>query len=188
MNSTDPAVTPAITGWSITARQESVPIPNVSFNLTGSKTIGSTGVGAPIYKTIVTSSTDSSGQKTLPLEWDSYDLDVSGYDVIDACYAPPFALSPGATISAELTLGAPTSNSLLVSVTDSTGAIVPGATVTLSRAGYTKTKTTSSCGTAYFGNLTSASDYRIDLSKSGYTSTIVPNVSVTSHVFYTASF
>ena len=142
-----------------------IPLPNVGFTLTGAKTVGSTGTGAPIYKTTVTTTTSSAGTKTLPLEWDSYALSVPGYDVVDACAAPPYALTAGSTNSASLILDTHTTNSLLVTVTDSSGEVVPNATVTLSRSGYSATVQTSACGTAYFGNIGSAIVYGATISK-----------------------
>jgi hypothetical protein len=182
------STTPYITGWSLTYQVGPVPLPNVSFTLTGAKTIGTTGGGAAIYKTIVASSTNSGATATFPLEWDSYSIAVPAYDVVDACAAPPYALSPGASISESLILGASTASSMLVTVTDGTGLIVPGATVTLSHPGYSKTLTSSSCGGAYFGGLAAATDYSIVISKTGYTTTSTNNVTVGGHKFYGASF
>ncbi len=188
LTTSDPSARPLVTGWSLSSRTGPTPLPNVSFTLMGAKTIGSTGAGAPIYKTTTSGTTDNTGTSNLSLEWDSYTLNVTGYDVTDACNAPPFALSAGASLSESLILGTATTNSILVTVTDSSGAIVPGASVTLSRTGYSKTAITSSCGTAYFGSLTSASDYSINLSKTGYTTATINNVSVSGHAFYNASF
>ena len=188
LQTTSNLVTPSLTGWTITYQSGPTPLPNVSFTLTGTKTIGSTGGGAPIYKTIVSTTTGSTASVALPLEWDSYSLGVSGYDVQDACNAPPYALSAGASLTESLILGTQTTNSVLISVNDGSGNIVPGATVTLSRSGYSKTVTASSCGNAYFGGLTSASDYSVMVSKTGYTSNTTTGVSVSGQTFYAASF
>lgn len=181
-------VTPSLTGWSLTYQVGPVPLPNVSFTLVGAKTIGSTGAGAPIYKTTVNGTTGSTGSDPLSLEWDSYTLTVPSYDVQDACAAPPYALSPGASVIESLILGTQTTNAVLVTVTDGSGNVVPGATVTLSRSGYSKTVTASSCGGAYFGGLTSASDYSVIIAKAGYTTTTMTSVSISGHVFYAAAF
>ena len=89
-------------------------------------------------------------------------------------------------MTSSLMLIAPTSNSVLISVRDTVSAL-PGASVTLSRTGYSKTVTTTACGSAYFGSLTSASDYSISVSKSGYTTVNASGVSVSGHAFYAAS-
>jgi type II secretory pathway pseudopilin PulG len=182
-------VTPSLTGWSITYQNAPVPLPNVGFTLTGAKTIGTTGGGAPIYKTTVNGNTGTSNASSLSLEWDSYSLAISGYDVQNACGSPPYALSPGASLTEALTLGTRTTNSALITVTDSaTGNVVPGASVTLSRSGYTKTVTASSCGAAYFGNLTSASDYSVLISAPGYTNNTDTGVTISGQTFYATSF
>jgi hypothetical protein len=181
---------PSFHEWSLTYRTGPTPLPNVSFTLTGAKTIGSTGGGAPIPKTVINASTNGSGTNTQSLEWDSYALSLGSgtYDVVDACDAPPFALSPGASITKSLYLSTFTTNALLVTVTDNTGAPVSGATVTLARSGYSNSVTSSSCGGAYFGSLTSASDYSVTISKSGYTTTTYNNITVSGHNYYAASF
>ena len=180
--------TPSLTGWSINYQIGSTPLPNVAFTLTGAKTIGTTGGGAPIYKTTQSGNTGSTGVSPLSLEWDSYSLVISGYDVQDACGAPPYALSPGASIVESLTLGAHTANAVRVSVTDGSGTIVPGATVTLSRTGFTRTVTASASGAAYFGGVSSANDYQIVISASGYPTTTLTNISVSGQTFYAAAF
>jgi hypothetical protein len=73
-------------------------------------------------------------------------------------------------------------------VKDTTGAVVQGATVTVSRSGFTQSMLTSACGTAYFGSLTSSSAYTVQISKTGYTTTSSTNVNITGHIFYATSF
>ncbi|HEX8947014.1 MAG TPA: carboxypeptidase-like regulatory domain-containing protein [Candidatus Paceibacterota bacterium] len=184
----DPAIVPELLDWSLGYTTGPTPLPNAPFTLTGSKTIGSTGSGAPIYKTVVATTTNASGVRALTLEWDTYTLSASGYDVQDACIAPPYTLAPGASPSASLTLGSATTNRLFVTVTDIGGQVTPGATVTLSRTGYTHTTSSSGCGGAYFGNLSAASDYTVTIAKSGYTTTTFSNVGVSGQTFYAAVF
>jgi hypothetical protein len=184
----DTAVAPALTNWSLGYRAGPTPLGNVTFTLAGSKTIGSTGAGAPIYKTSIATSTNASGVKALSLEWDAYSLSLASYDAVDACSAPPYSISPGASSSMSLMLGANTANSALVTVLDDAGAIVPGASVTLSRTGYTSTVVSSSCGTAYFGGVGSASDYTVTITKTGYTTAVYANVQVSGDTYYAAAF
>jgi hypothetical protein len=75
---------------------------------------------------------------------------------------------------------------MLVSVHDNAGASLANASVTASRSGFTKTVSTDSCGSAYFGGLTSGT-YSLTAVKSGYTTFNAANVSVTGHVFYPVS-
>ncbi len=188
LTTNDAGQTPSINAWSVNALVGPTPTPNVSVVLTGAKSIGSTGAGTPIIKTTISTTTGAMGQNTLQLEWDSYGLSVSGYDVTDACYAPAYSLSPGTSYTQSLYVGPITSNSVLVSVRDSTGAYVTGATVTLSRTGFSQTVTTGACGTAYFGSLSASSAYTVQINKTGYTTTSNTNVNVTGHIFYATSF
>lgn len=188
LSTSDASSTPALDLWAISSLVGPTPVPNVSVTLTGAKTIGSTGAGAPIYKASVATTTGAQGANTLSLEWDSYSLTLTGYDVIDACSAPPFSLTAGSSQDQSLYLAASTGNSLLVTVRDSAGNIVPGATVTLTKTGYSGSGTTSACGTAYFSGLAAASSYTVQIQKTGYTTTSAANVNVSGHSFYTTSF
>jgi len=179
---------PSITGWSLSYTSGPTPLPNITFTLTGAKTTGSTGSGTPIYKTIVNGSTGAGASASLTLEWDSYSIGVAGHDIVDACPAPPYALAPGATFSASLMLGAATTNSLRTLVSDAAGATVSGATVTLSRTGFSRSVSSSSCGAAYFGGVASASDYTLMIAKAGYTTTVFSGISVSGPSTYGANF
>lgn len=188
LGSADPFAAPSVLEWSLGYAYGPVPLPNIPFTLRGAKTIGSTGAGAAIYKTTIATSTDSAGVVSLAPEWDIYTFTISGYDVIDACQAPPYTIAPGASYDHSLTLGSSTPHMLLASVRDAGGAPVAGASVTLSRTGYAKTVTSTACGAAYFGNLTSASDYTLQLQKTGYTTTTDTGITVSGKVFYAAPF
>jgi len=178
---------PSVLDWRMDYTVGPTPAPNVSFTLTGAKTIGSTGAGTPLFKTTVASATDSTGSKLLPIEWDTYVLSVSGYDTVDACVPPAYALSPGISYAYALYVGTQTTNAVLISVHDNVGAPVSNASVTVSRTGYTKTMLTSSCGTAYFGGLSNAS-YTITASKAGFTDVTYSAIPVSGHLFYDAVF
>lgn len=187
LTTTSTTTTASVLDWRVDYTVGPIPAPNVAFNLTGAKTIGSTGAGAPIYKTAIAQTTDATGTTQFPIEWDTYQLSVSGYDTVDACVPPAYSFSPGVSYAHALYVGTHTTNAVLVSVHDNVGAPVSGASVTLSRAGYTKTVTTSSCGTAYFGSLSSAS-YTITATKAGYTDVTYTAVPVSGHLFYDAVF
>ncbi len=179
--------TSQVLDWRMDYKTGPTPVPNVAFTLTGGKTIGSTGGGSPIYKTTISTTTDSTGVRPLSLEWDSYKLSLTSYDVIDACMPPTYTVSAGGSYVTSLYLGAATTNTVLVSVRDAAGNSVSGATVTLSKTGYTNTVTSSGCGTAYFGGLSSGT-YTVSIAKTGYTTTTYSNVSISGHTFYAASF
>lgn len=184
LSTSDPAKAPLIQRWGLSYLRGPIPLPNVSFTLTGAKTIGSTGGGSPIYKTTISTSTGATSSKALSLEWDSYALAVPSYDAADICNAPPYALTPGSASDSSLYLTAPTTNSLLVSVRDAGGTAVPGASVTLSRTGYSNTVLTSACGGAYFGGITASNTYTITVSKTGYTTDTNTNVNIAGQTFY----
>ncbi len=185
------SIVPKILNWSLGYITGPAPLPNVPFTLIGTKTIGSTGTGVALYKNTISSSTGSPGKQTLSLEWDAYSLSaITGYDIENACPAPPYTLSPGSNNVATLTLVPKTNNRLYTVVQDANGNSVSGATVVLSSAAasYTQTAITSPCGGVYFGGLTSEKDYAIAISKSGYTTTRFTGISISGQTLYAASF
>lgn len=180
---------PLITGWSLSYTAGPIPLPNVSFTLTGAKTIGSTGSGAAIYKTVRSAATGGGGTQNSTLEWDSYTLGLTNYAIMDACPSPPYVIAPNTTLNASLILSPiGSSNSLRAIVTDNTGAAIDSANVTLARAGFSQTLSSSSCGSAYFGNITNASDYTVTIAKIGYTTTDFSGVSASGASTFSASF
>lgn len=90
-----PAATPQVLDWTLAYEHGPTPLPNVGLTLTGQKTKGTTGAGAPIYKSVISTTTDASGVRTIPLEWDVYNLTLSGLSIVDASTTPPYTLSPG---------------------------------------------------------------------------------------------
>lgn len=95
LSASDPAASPQVLDWTVAYREGPLPEPNVPFTLTGAKQKGTTGGGAPIYKTVISGATDASGARTLPLEWDVYTLTLSGHAMVSASTSPPYTLSPG---------------------------------------------------------------------------------------------
>lgn len=176
------AVTPVLNSWSITYARGPVPLPAVGFSLSGTKSIGSTDAGTPILKTTLSDTTDTTGSRSESLEWDAYALSVPSYDMIQACNPPPYALSPGSSATTQLIVGTSTQNMVLVTVRNATSAIA-GATVTLTNGGNTKVVTSDSCGSTYFGGLTSGT-YLISVAKTGYTTSNASGVTVSGHLFY----
>lgn len=183
----DGSATPQVQDWSLSYVAGPTPIPNVSFTLTGAKTIGTTGAGAPIYKTTIATTTGASGIRALTLEWDSYTLALSGYDIEDECPEPPYAVAPGTVSSVSVMLGTETANALMVAASDNAGNPLAGVTVTLSKTGYSSSATTSSCGNAYFGSVTSGS-YAVQIAKAGYTTKSFTGVSISGMTAFNASF
>ena len=171
------------------APARSTPLSGVSITLTGDKTIGSTALGAPIYKTIEDEATNAEGAAGFVLEADLYALSVSDYDIVSSCLPTPYILSSDGYTSPELVLVSQTPNRLLVFVRDSTGVLVSGAEVELSRGAFSEIVITDICGNAYFGGFATAhDDYVLTLSKTGYTTTEFNDVLVSSQSFYDATF
>ena len=190
----DASTTPTIDSWSIALDAGPRPLPNLSLNMTGAKTIGTTAGGALIYKyDNAALSSGAAGSVTVSnLEWDNYAITVpasTGYDVSSACSPQPESLSPGSSQTTQLMLSPHTTNSLLVDVRGAGGVLVPNASVRLYRGSYDTGVQTDSCGQSFFGSLSSGTvgtgnAYSIDISATGYqayTSSEV-NVSGTSRL------
>ena len=101
LSSSDVNVSPFVLDWMLSYEVGQAPLPNVSFTLTGGKTIGSMVDGTPIYKTIMATTTGASGTNSLSLEWDLYTLDITGYTVTTSSPASPYELFPGASLLTE---------------------------------------------------------------------------------------
>ena len=171
LTTTDASSTPTLYDWEIGYVVSEPPIGNVDFTLTGTKSIGLNGTST-VYKYQQSHSTNGSGVITLPdLEWDLYDvaLDTASYIVREACAPIPYALNPGVDETLKLTLVPPPTHSLHVYVVDGDGAVIPGATATLSRTGFSESEISSACGQVFFGTgLSSAADYILEVSAPGY--------------------
>jgi len=98
------AAAPAVLDWTLAYTAGPVPLPNISFTLTGAKTIGSTGSGSNIYKTVVSTTTDATGARALSLEWDAYGIMVSGYTIQSSSIPTPFQIQPGTANEADIIL------------------------------------------------------------------------------------
>jgi hypothetical protein len=104
LESSDPNVAPQILDFEVGYDAGPLPLPNVAFDLTGAKTIGSMSDGTPLYKTEVASTTGASGAYVGELEWDSYEVDFTGYTVLSADPLLPYDLTPGSTIEGSVIL------------------------------------------------------------------------------------
>ncbi len=164
--------TPTLSAWNIAYDYGPVPLPNIAFTLSGAKTIGS-GPSGSVYKYSATHNSGPSSSVTISnLEWDNYSIDVpasSGYSVAAACNPQPESLAPGGSQTSALYLMPYTAHSALIDVRSAaTGALLPNATVRLTRTGYNKALVTDSCGQAFFSSLASAT-YTIEVTLPGYT-------------------
>jgi len=188
LNTVDSNNTPSVSEWKIKYKEGPIPLPNLAFNMTGNKTIGTSGGGNPIYKYSEDLQTDGSGGLSIAdLEWDLYtitiDNDTLGLDIGESCEPQPLSLLPGVSTTTSLYFVPQTTNSLLVSVKNSSGDLLSGASVRLYRIGVDITNTSSLCGQVLFSGIspgtTSDGDaYSIDLSLVGYTDTTIMDVEV----------
>lgn len=172
------STTPLLRDWSLEYQGGPTPLPNIAFTLQGAKTIGTDGGGAPVYKYTGSGNTGVTGSVSVPaLEWDNYAVGIStaGYDIAEACTPLPMSVTPGATTTLSLTLVPETSNSLLISVRDTGGALIGAAGVRLYGGAFDTTLTSSSCGQVFFGNLSSVTTYTLEVTKAGFqTATVNP--------------
>lgn len=164
--------TPSIQSWNVSFDYGPVPLPNIDFTLTGAKTIGS-GPSGTVYKYAQSFNSGATASLAIPaLEWDTYTIAVpssTGYDISSSCNPQPVTLDPGGSVTTDLHLLTHTASSLLVDVrSGATGALLPGASVQLSRIGYSSTNTADSCGQSFFSGL-SDTTYTIVVSLAGYT-------------------
>ncbi len=165
---TDTAVTPSVQEIVLSYDYGPEPFPNFLFTLRGGKTIGNS---PTVYKYDSELTSDSSALVSLAhVEWDSYTIGVtatSTYEIAEACGPQPESLEPGASQATSIFLLPATAHSVLIDVRDGSGALVPGASVNVTRTGYDETETTSSCGQVFFSGL-SETTYSVLVTKAGY--------------------
>jgi len=174
------APSPSIEDWSVT--YEGGLNIEVPFTLRGAKTVG-TGPAGPVYKYDASHTTDSSGMVTVSnLEWDAYTVSVApvtGYDIASACSPQPVVLAPNSTATIGIYFAPDTTNNLLVDVKNSTGSLISGANVRLTKGGsYDTTKISDACGQTFFSGLTNG-NYSLTVSALGYQTFSSSGVDVT---------
>ena len=179
LTSNSTTTTPSLLDWSFSHTEGPAPLPNISFTLTGAKTIGTDSSSKSIYKTVVNDTTGASATKTETLEWDTY-TPVFGGPLIESCPTKPYALIPGTATSTTVIIGALTTNTLPVLVDDIASRAVANAKVVLWNSTYAATVPTSACGFAYFGGL-AAGSYSATVSATGHTTKVFTGVSVSGH-------
>lgn len=168
LSTEDPAATPSLASWSISYIAGPTPLGDIDFHLRGTKTIGTTGGGLPIFKLDQDYETDQYGEWHIdPMEADAYTvvMNEGAYDVAERC---PYNLSvaPESAATLVITLDDKTTNSLILYV-EGGGMAVPNASVTLTGP-ETQTGTTSACGQVFFPNLT-AGNYAAEVVAAGFT-------------------
>lgn len=149
---------------------------SVGFSLTGTKLIGTPSVlKYPAHNF----TTDGLGSYLATgLEWDTYSaLLTSGLlDLAGSTPLPSFSISANSTQALQLVAVPHVNRALLVSVKNSTGTAIDGATVRLQKSGFDQTKTTNSgaCATPgqVFWNGLASGTYTMTITKAGYQTSV----------------
>ena len=146
---------------------------------TGAKSIGTQADTSVVYKTVISTTTNSSGRVTVrDIEADTYSVTSSGRDLAAVCQPNGLTIAPGSSTDLELLFAPDTANTLRVSVTTSLGAPVIGAVVELEQGAYSETKITGSCGQVFFSSLSPAIDYTLEVQATGYTTQNLTDVDI----------
>jgi len=165
--------TPVLEDWQVSwIVSEATPIPSATFNLRGTKQIGTDGIDDPVYKYSTTTNSDSGGHIDIPdLEWGSYIFTAGGTDLDLVDIYPSSTsiyLSPDTNQPVILYLEA--ENSLLVTVlSNDTGEPVFDASVRLYKTdlSYDVTQYTNDKGQTYFIPLEAVS-YNLEIQAYNY--------------------
>jgi len=178
LNTSNTSVSPGIDEVDVFYTQSQTTLPPATFNLSGTKTIGTDAGAAPILKYNAPFTTDSTGRyRANDIEFDLYTISsLTGRDIASACSAHPITLEAGENQDVELVFVPDQASTARIQVVDSLGRALPGASVTLNRPGYTQTIDTGVCGQAFFaGGVSDANDYELQVSVIGYvTQTLDP--------------
>jgi len=189
LTTTNTSVTPSIDEislWYVTAETTRN---NLPITLTGDRTIGTRADTSLVYKNIYATTTNSSGSRTLSgVEYDVYTFTSSNLDISEACLANPINVLANTTVSLVYTLAPNTANTLRVRVNRPDGTPLPGATVELLDGGAPIIRRTGWCGQVFFSGLTSAPDYDLSVSASGYTTITQIDFDITGDVVRTVTF
>jgi hypothetical protein len=180
LSSNSTSTSPSIFDWSLSHTEGPDPLPNVSFTLTGAKTIGTDSNNKSIYKTVVNDTTSASSTKTETLEWDAYSLALSTLPLIESCQASPYQIQPATATTTAIIAGNATTNTLPIVVTTSASSTIANAEVVLTNNGYAATVPTSLCGLAYFSGLASGT-YNASVSAAGHTTKVFSGITVSGH-------
>ena len=186
LETSNPAQTPAIDEIAVFYTQSQTPRASITYDITGTKTIGTNSSSSPIFKYDTSFTTDGSGEYTLAdLEFDQYLIENrAGLDVASACSAYPYVHRAGVDGELSLTLVAGAGNTARIQVVDVLGRTIPGVEVTLSRPGYSQTLDTNVCGQVFFtGGVSAESDYTLDVSVAGYANQSLSPVDVSGDAF-----
>jgi type II secretory pathway pseudopilin PulG len=175
-NTSNSSISPTLDEMGVYYRASEVARSNFSITAHGNKVVGYRLDASPIYKVNLSATTDASGEVLFPqTEFDTYSVDIPiTYTLARACPSMPIIHKAGIKSTVELLLVAYVADSLLTTVVSDAGIPIPGASVTLSRTGFSDTVHTNSCGQAFFSaGVLSATDYTIGVLKPSFNSKTV---------------
>ncbi len=181
LNTTNTAVSPSINEVAVYYREAVTPRDGVDLSLRGNKIIGSDSSAVPIYKTVLDGTTDSSGELSFSdVEFDTYNITVpASLMVRGACPNIPLVHQAGLSSSVVLVLRASVGTSLRTTVVNSDGYPIPGATVTLSRVGFSEAMDTNLCGQTFmYAGVAPETDYEVRVEKAGFATQVITAVSI----------
>lgn len=158
---------------------------NVEFHLMGSKTIGTDTSGDPVYKHSQGYTTDSNGELSIDLEWDSYTLRINDalYNLAGSTPFSPISINAGENSEVKFISVSSEDHNLLAQVQDASGSAIASASAKLSDGGsyeeiiFTAESNNPDYGQAFFSPLNEI-NYTLEVSHSNYqTSTSSVDVS-----------
>ena len=181
LQTTDTTASPRINQAAVYYRAAETARSGVNLSMRGNKVIGTDLSTNPIYKTSRSGVSSGSGILLFSnVEFDTYTFTVpASLDVARACPASPLVHRAGVTSNIEFELVANASHSLRVTTLTGSGQKVPGAQVTLNRAGFSSTVTTNLCGQSFiFSGVAMASDYEVTVTKPGFTTETITGYTI----------
>lgn len=153
------------------------PIGNVAYRITGTKTIGTDASAQPVYVLNAQDATDAGGLDTHSnLVWDSYTFAIdgvaTGYDIQETSKAIPLVVNPGASETLTIKLTPHTPLSLHVTVISSSGTLIEGASVQVTKTGYDQMKQTAVAGQVFFPDMPENALYTVTVTAAGYSQSV----------------
>lgn len=188
LSTADTSVTPQVDDVALVYRESETLYSNQSFTMRGTKNIGLSAASEPIYKFSAATTTDGDGESTFTdLEFDVYSISLpTSHDVAYGCAAYPIEQIAGVDGEAEIVFVPNETNTLRLTIEDTTGRPIPGATVSLSRPSYSEVRTTGGCGQVFFvGTATVQVDYELQIVAPGYVTEVLPAVAIDGDVVTT---
>jgi len=154
------------------------PEPNLTFQLTGSKVIGTDDDENPVYKIDEEYTTGSDGRLVLEdFQWGSYKFDLlsEGYDLAGTNPLTPIALQPDSEVDFQFVVEESAENSILIEVVDTNDQPVASASARLfddqdyEETGYTGEEEEADFGQVFFSPL-DFQDYNLEVEAEDYQS------------------